>query len=179
MTLASVPRGLAPSHLHLHRIMDRAAQRSSCLRLHGHTSACNVAVFSPDAQLIASVSQDKSVRVWSAITGVCMSVLTGHSLSVSAVSFSIDGSQLLSASLDKTIKVWQLSTEQCLLTLLGHTGAVTSASWSPDGTRLASGSWDCSVRVWNQAGAVTAEMCDHDKGTTVVSEQRLSTFRCE
>ena len=62
--------------------------------------------FSPDGRTIASASEDRSVRLWSAATGELMKTLQGHTLRVYSVAFSPDGSTIISASEDKSVRLW-------------------------------------------------------------------------
>jgi WD40 repeat protein len=65
-------------------------------------------VYSPDGTKIASASRDKTVKIWNAQTGQCVSVDSG----VNAVAWSPDAKVLASGSDDKTVRIWGASLDK-------------------------------------------------------------------
>ena len=106
--------------------------------------------FSPDEQLIASSSDDYTVKLWATSNGDCVSTLEGHSDWVSSVAFSPDGKVVASGSRDTSIRLWSVINGSCLHLLNGHTGWVGSIAFSPDGGTLASGGTDHLVKLWDR-----------------------------
>jgi len=114
----------------------------------GHTNSVNSMAFSPDGKILASGSDDQTIRLWKVSSGQCLTILQGHTSVVDSVAFSPDGKILASESDDQTICLWEVRSGQCLTILQGHNYRVKSVAFSPDGKILASGSGDQTVRLW-------------------------------
>jgi WD40 repeat protein len=76
--------------------------------------------FSPTTPLLASGSDDYSIRVWDVNDGRCLKILPEHTHSVLSVAFTPRGDKLLSSSGDQTLKLWDVSSGKCLRTFEGH-----------------------------------------------------------
>lgn len=120
---------------------------------HGHRLPVYAIAWSPDGTRIASASQDGTVHVWDAATGLRSFRYHGHRGSVNAVAWSPNGSYIASASSDTTVQVWDaLQTGEgsaSLYTYRGHSGNMRTLAWSADNTRIASGGDDKTVQVWD------------------------------
>ncbi|KAF4222482.1 hypothetical protein CNMCM6457_001372 [Aspergillus fumigatiaffinis] len=125
---------------------------SACLQtLEGHSMSVSSVVFSHNSKLVASASDDRTVKIWDATSGYCLQTLEGHSMAVSSVMFSHDSKLVASASDDRTVKIWDSTSGHCLETLEGHSISVRSVVFSHDSKLLASSSDDRTVKIWDAA----------------------------
>ena len=118
----------------------------------GHTSTVRSLAFKPNSYLLASGSNDKTIRIWDVgdINNLRhVRTLRGHTEGVSSVAWSPDGRTLASASHDGTVRLWNPNNGINFAVLRGHTETVWCVAWSPDGRILASGSRDDTIRLWN------------------------------
>ncbi|MPC16636.1 Lissencephaly-1 [Portunus trituberculatus] len=122
-----------------------------------------------DGSLIASCSNDQTVRVWLTATKECKAELREHDHVVECIAWcegnasnavneavatdnrkpTYQGPFLMSGSRDKTIKVWDVGVGLCLFSLVGHDNWVRGLVVHPGGKYILSASDDKTVRVWD------------------------------
>ncbi|WP_017319066.1 serine/threonine-protein kinase [Mastigocladopsis repens] len=112
------------------------SQKWQCVRtLRGHSSMVLAVAISSNGQLLASGSNDNTIKLWQLETGKPLRTLgrwfSGHSNIVHAVALSPDGQLLASGSWDETIKLWQVTTGKQIRTLTSHGNWINSVAFSP------------------------------------------------
>ena len=180
MSAAARPRQSTPAHPEspgsrrsLSALIRRAGghrggpEVPATMTLAGHKRRVTSIAFSPDGNLLATGSDDKTVKLWETRTGGLVKTLTGPQGGVYDLKFSPDGRLLASLSHDKKPRVWDVPAGRLRATLLGHKGTVYNLGFSPDGHTIVTGGDDGTAKLWD---ADTGE----SRASLKVVEQRVS-----
>ncbi|MGH8903453.1 MAG: hypothetical protein ACRDYA_17715, partial [Egibacteraceae bacterium] len=136
--------------------------------------------------ILASASDDRTVRLWDPASGQPITTLTGHKRGVWAIAFGQlpDGRAILasaSSSDDAAVRLWDPASGQPITALTGHQGRVRAVAFGrlPDGrTILATGSDDHTVRLWDpDRGQLITTLTGHKRGVWAVAFGQLPDGR--
>ncbi len=117
--------------------------------LTGHKWIVTCTAFSPDGTLLATGSQDGTVKIWDVARRELLTTLPGSADgSVWSVAFSPDGALLMTAGAEGKVKFWNTATKLAVTNFPGKLAAL-----SKTGSILAAA--DSSPFVWEPAGKVT------------------------
>lgn len=92
--------------------------------LDDHESGINCMALSSDNTVLATGSDDHTIRLWSTKTTSieCLSVLSGHTDYITHLV--MHKNYLISASADQTMRKWDMTTGKCMFVCTGHTQLV-------------------------------------------------------
>ena len=112
----------------------------SHVTLKGHTKKINVLAFTHNGKMIASGSDDGTIRLWDTSTGTQM--LSIPSSKTNSLAFSEDDKILASSNDSTKIQLWDISTGKQLKSLKAKNDSVTVLAFSTDSNILACGNRD-------------------------------------
>jgi WD40 repeat protein/tRNA A-37 threonylcarbamoyl transferase component Bud32 len=171
-------------------------QNWQCIRtLTGHATSARSVAISPDSQILASASDDNTVKAWHLDSGNLRNTFKQQSgffqreaTCFTSVAISPEGQILASGCLDKTIKLWHLSNGNWIRDLKGHSDSVYCVAITPDSQTLVSGGREKIIKVWNLSnGQALRSLTGHAdsvyavaigaEGQTLVSGSRDNTIK--
>jgi len=100
--------------------------------------------------LLASSSDDNSIKIWDLTTFMCKLTLNGHTNKVTGLKF-VSNDVIASGSMDNTIMLWNITSGNLIRTLKSHAGGIAySVDFANEDERiLVSGSYDLYLKWWD------------------------------
>jgi len=115
----------------------------------GHKGPVMALAFSPDGELLASGSADKTIAFWELESGEVAWTGEGHFAAVTQLVFAPEGDVALSSSQDAKAKAWRIPGGKSTGSFVGHLSAVNAVAPGPEPNTLISAGEDGTVRMWN------------------------------
>jgi WD40 repeat protein len=170
---------------------DKGDPKGKCPPLMAHKDKVQSVTFSPDGKILASGSEDNTVKLWEINNDTdTQKGEEGHPKNlwkemgeenigsdkkIVSVAFSPDGQILATGNWDNRITLWDLKTDKVLQVLgrkqwlwglittgQGHQNSVSAVAFSPDGSTLASASFDNTVKLWDVKSGAEVRTLKHE-----------------
>jgi len=129
-------------------IVDLDAGDESARLLEGHTDTVNTVVFHPDSQLLASGSDDGTIRFWNVETGEETQLIEAAPNPVIGLDFDESGT-FLAAATRPFVRIFLMETGEEIQVLEDKEGGVRRVEFVNDSPLLFGATFDNSLAVWN------------------------------
>jgi WD40 repeat protein len=143
-------------------------------RLDAHQSWVSGLAFSLDHRCLASVSWDKTLKLWQPRTGKLMAIAPEDVRGLWAVAF-VGNQRVVTGGYDQTLRLWQIQGQgesglKEQKTLTGHIGSIRGLITTPDQQMLLSGSYDQTLKIWDlEQGEIRQSLRDHSGGIRAIA----------
>jgi U3 small nucleolar RNA-associated protein 13 len=127
---------------------DEPVELEAVMSIRGHDKDINIISIAPNDSIVASGSQDKTVKLWNCTDLSLKATLKGHRRGVWDCQFSPIDRVVATSSGDKTIKIWSLGDYSCVRTFQGHLSSVLRVRFLSTGLQLVSSGADGLVKLW-------------------------------
>jgi WD40 repeat protein/energy-coupling factor transporter ATP-binding protein EcfA2 len=136
-------------------------------QLSGHEDTVTSVNYSSNGELIASASQDKTIKIWHS-NGKLLQTLTAHQDGVFKVFFSDDNQFMIAASFDNTVTLWRYNSESSRFEKrpflrIKEPDGLWSVGLSNNKQIIATGNKNGFVKIWNIKGQLIKTIPAHNQ----------------
>lgn len=144
--------------------MCKVGDASFVRKFQGHTKQVNCIKWDPTGNMMASCSDDKSVKIWNLRMDTYACSFGDHKDKVLDIKWSPSKTcvNVASASEDCTAKLWDINKETCLFSYQGHTKAVKKLAFNNTGSLLGTVSADKFLHLWSTRTGKVVQSYKHD-----------------
>ena len=139
---------------HLRGVNDLCWSGSNVLAEDGKGEGSNV---------IATVSDDNTCRVWDIAAGKCVRTLKGHDDIAFCVAMNPSGNLVSTGSFDRYLRCWDLRTSKAPVVVLAHSDPISSVDFHRDGSLIITSSFEGLVRIWDSANTQCLKSLGEDE----------------
>lgn len=141
-----------------HNVKQRGNHDNFLQSMEHHTDWVNDIILCCNGRNLISVSNDTTIKVWSAHQGFCLSTLKSHKDYAKCLAYAKDREVVASAGFDRMIYLWDIqaltmltATKNTVTTkpLDGAKNSIYSLAINQTGTLVASGSTEKVIRLWD------------------------------
>jgi autophagy-related protein 16 len=113
-----------------------------------HSEPVNDIAFSGSGTIIATSSNDKTIKLWNSDNATLRTTLGGSPKLIMGLCFSPSDEFILGCSSDNAARLWSVQSGRVKHTLTGHTNKVPSGCFI-DADQVVTGSHDRMIKVWD------------------------------
>ena len=104
--------------------------------LNEHSSTLSDCAYHPSGDLIATVSHDRTLKLWNAHNGEKLYSVIAHVDKIKTVAFSPDGKTIVTGGNDQVVKLWDCQTGQPLFDFGTEVDGIDQVLFTADSQRL-------------------------------------------
>src|SRR5262249_56371026 len=101
-----------------------------------HALPVRCVAYRPGGKMLATGSDDGTVKLWDLYSGRELLSYTRHSEGVRALAFTRDGKMIASAGADRIVRIWDPDSGKDIKTLTGHNNSTVTVPFNPHPTTL-------------------------------------------
>lgn len=134
-------------------------------RFTGHEASVSSVTFSSDGKLLASASQDQTIKIWRR-DGKLLQTLEGHKDGVFSVMFSPDNQFIIAGSYDRTVTLWRYNSTTGLFTKhpffrISEPDGLWAVAFNANNNIIATATENGKVKFWTLDGKLIKTIPAH------------------